>query len=343
LGNRPTFDVDVEPFARLRNEELSGRSLVVLNDTPSPNERAGRRLMEYVESGGGLLVILGENGGRAWTGPAADLLPGPWSAPIDRSKDWGGTLSFIDYDHPVFERFSAPRSGDFSTAKFFRYRRLTTGADNRILARFDDGSVALAEKRVGEGRVLVWASTLDTFWNDLAVQPVYLPFVHLLVQHVSGYAEAEHWHNVGDVLDVGRYLDMAGASAAFKDNAQAELVALKPSGEKSYLSQEEGRTLLTLEEQGFYDIRQVESQTAQPLSLAVNLDLAESDLSSLDPEELEAAVTFRAGAGEAASVLEWTPEDQESSQSGWWFLLIAALVLLAAETVFSNRLSRLAR
>jgi hypothetical protein len=348
LGNRPTFDVAVKPFARLRNEDLTGRSLVVLNDTPAPNERTGRRLLDYVESGGGLVVILGERSGKAaWTGPAAELLPGSWSAPIDRSKDWGGTLSYIDYDHPIFERFSAPHSGDFSTAKFFRYRRLTTGADGRILARFDDGSVALAEKRIGEGRVLVWASTLDTFWNDLALQPVYLPFVHLFTQYASGYAEAEHWHNVGDVLEIGRYIDIAGASvplpAGFKDESQSELVALKPSGEKSYLSREEDRTLLTLEEQGFYDIRVVESQTAQPLSLAVNLDLTESDLSSLDPEELEAAVAFRGEPGEAASALEWTPEDQESSQSVWWLLLIAALVLLAAETVFSNRLSRLAR
>jgi hypothetical protein len=348
LGNRPTFGVDVKPFARLRGEDLTRRSLVILNDTPPPNEPAGRRLVDYVEAGGGLVVILGERSGTAgWTGPAAELVPGPWGAPVDRSKDWGGTLSYIDYSHPIFELFSAPRSGDFSTAKFFRYRRLATLGDDRVLARFDDGSVALAEKRVGEGKVLVWASTLDTFWNDFAVQPVYLPFVHQFAQYASGYAEAEHWHNVGDVLEIGRYLDVAGASislpADFEDGAQSGLVVLKPSGEKSFLSQEDGRTLLTLEEQGFYDIRVAESQSAQPLSLAVNLDLTESDLSSLDPEELEAAVAFRGEPSAGESRVKWTPEDQEGRQSVWWFFLVAALLLLAAETIFSNRLSLTAR
>jgi hypothetical protein len=346
LGNRPAFDVNVKPFTRLRSGDLDGSSLVILNDTPPPNESTGRRLLDYVEAGGGLVVILGERSGRTgWTGPAAELAPGTWGGAVDRSKDWGGTLSFIDYSHPVFELFSAPRSGDFSTAKFFRYRRMDTQPDDVVLARFDDGSVALAEKRVGEGKALFWASTLDTFWNDLALQPVYLPFVHLFARYVSGYAETEHWHTVGDVMDMGRYLDRGAASlpAGFEGDAQPELVALQPSGETSILSEEGGRALLTLEEQGFYDIRVAESQGGQSLSLAVNLDLTESDLSSLDPEELEAAVAFRGERSGAASGMEWTAEDQEGRQSVWWYLLVAALIVLAAETVFSNRLSRAAR
>ena len=30
-----------------------------------------------------------------------------------------------------------------------------------VLARFDDGAPALIERRVGSGRVLIWASSLD--------------------------------------------------------------------------------------------------------------------------------------------------------------------------------------
>ena len=41
-----------------------------------------------------------------------------------------------------------------------------------ILASFDDGAVALSERSVGNGRVLVWASTLDAYWNNIPQQPV---------------------------------------------------------------------------------------------------------------------------------------------------------------------------
>ena len=60
---------------------------------------------------------------------------------------------------------------------------------------------ALTEQPVGKGRVMVWASTVDNDWNDLAVQPVLLPFVHQLVKHASGYAPAKPAFTVGDPFD----------------------------------------------------------------------------------------------------------------------------------------------
>jgi hypothetical protein len=358
VSDRPSFQVEVKKSASLGRDDLPGRSVVFWNDAPPPDQTAGRRLRSFVESGGGLVVALGEgSGGREWKGEAADLLPASWSDALDRSADWGGTLAYLDYDHPVFELFGAPRSGDFSSAKFFRYRPLAPDLQRGILARFDDGAVALAEKAVGEGKVLVWTSTLDTFWNDLALQPVFLPFIHQLVKHAAGYTEAASWHAVGEVLDLSRHLELAKASApagaagatsassrrAGDSPTVAELVAVAPSGEKVYLSRQEDRRLLTLEEQGFYNLRYVDGHSAGPSALAVNLDLRESDLSSLDPEEVAAAVSSRESAGTEPLGGGWTPEEQERRQRVWWYLLVAALLLLAVETVFSNRLSRIAR
>ena len=346
LGDRPSFSVAVKPSNAFGRGDLEGRSVIVLNDAPPPGRAAGQLLREFVEKGGGLVVALGEQSGTAdWEGQARELLPASVGASVDRSADWGGTLAYIDYDHPVFELFSAPRSGDFSPARFFRYRPLTTTGPEPmaggVLARFDDGAIALAEKRVGEGRVLIWTSTLDTFWNDLALQPVYLPFVHQLVKHAAGYAEARAWRSVGEVLDLSQHLELAGR--AFGGTAAgAELVALAPSGEKSFLSRQQDRHLLTLEEQGFYEFRSLDTEQPEPVSLAVNLDLTESDLSSVDPEEVTAAVSSReTDSVQAAGA--WIPEEQERRQRVWWYMLVAALALLALETLWSNRLSRLAR
>ncbi len=119
----------------------------------------------------------------------AALLPGPFGAAVDRSADWGATLAYLDYGHPVFELFRGPHSGDFSSARFFRYRKLE--AKDGVLSRYDDGAVALAGNAVGKGRVLVWTSSLDTAWNDLALQPVFLPFLHQLVRHTASHAESK--------------------------------------------------------------------------------------------------------------------------------------------------------
>ncbi len=80
---------------------------------------------------------------------------------------------------------------------------MTPAKDAQILARFDDGAPALVERRVGNGRVLVWTSSLDLQGNDLPLKSVFLPFVHRMVTTLASYTERPSWLTVGDVLEAG--------------------------------------------------------------------------------------------------------------------------------------------
>jgi hypothetical protein len=101
--------------------------------------------------------------------------------------------------------------------------------------------------------------------------------------------------------------------------------------------------LLTLDEQGFYEVRRAGGARSEAVSLAANLDLSESDLAHLDPEELVASVTFRTGEAADAAGASGTLSERSRRQDYWWYLLVAAFVLFATETVLSNQLSRAAR
>ncbi|MCH7991333.1 MAG: BatA domain-containing protein [Gemmatimonadetes bacterium] len=181
------FDVRTRRASVVRPVDLEGTDAVFLNDVQIDGGSA-ERLRAYVEAGGGILVALGQDGG--WPASAADMLPGTVGPMEDRIQGRGGRLGYLDYEHPVFEVFAGPRSGDFTGARFYRARRLELSDSATALARFDDGSVALAELSYGRGKVLVWTTSLDAFWNDLALQPVYLPFVHRLAEYMGGRAEA---------------------------------------------------------------------------------------------------------------------------------------------------------
>ncbi len=349
IGDRPSFRIGSKALSQLRPSDLAGTDVVILNDVPSLSAGPAGLLSEFVKNGGGLVVVLGEASSRSsFTEGASELFPAALGGVVDRARDWGGTLSYLDYGSPVFEVFNAPHSGDFSGAKFFRYRVFESAVSEGVLARYDDGVPALVERRLGSGRVLIWTSTLDTFWNDLARQPVFLPFMHQLAKHAASYAEASSWHTVGEVLDVDRYLAMIleGESRDGLSGRSFDLVVTAPSSRKIILPRTEERALLPLEEQGFYDIRRAGTGGgASSSSVAVNLDTAESDLSPLDPEELVASVTFRdtTAAGAVGSEAGDSREAQEGRQGYWWFLLAGALLLLATETFLSNRLSMAAR
>jgi hypothetical protein len=72
--------------------------------------------------------------------------------------------------------------------------------------------------------------------------------------------------------------------------------------------------------------------------VASNVDLRESDLTAMDPQEVVAAALGHAGrvaTGEPEAVP--TDQAQEGAQRIWWYLLFAGLLLLGAETVVANR------
>ena len=335
IGTSPSFDVTERSVDQVTTDDVAAAAVIVLNDVGLPSGAVGTAITRFVENGGGLVVALGER--VRWPGDEIGLLPGSFDAPADRDGR-GGALGFVDYSHPVFEVFSTPRSGDLTAPRFYRYRPVDPRPEATVLARFDNGAAALVEAMVGEGRVLLWTSTLDSFWNDFALKPIYLPFAHKVVEYLAGYTAPTPYLTVGQVLDLAEYPGAAGI-----DVASANLVVRDPSEDRLAVG-EDGRTgFIDLRQQGFYEIRDTESESSAPVTVAVNVDLAESNLERVDPQELVATVTGRA-AGDRSVTAErqLEPEDLERRQTLWWYLMIGALGFLAVETVVSNRLSRTA-
>ncbi len=326
LGESPRFEAVVAPADSVSADALGRASVLILNDAPVAQSTA-ERIQRFVERGGGLFVALGDRG--SWP-EGADILPAALAAPVDRSSGAAARLGALEYGHPVFEVFRAPRTGDFSSARFYGYRGTTPAPGAQVVARFDDGAAALLERKVGNGRVLLWTSTLDLYWNDLAVKPVYLPFVHRVVRHLGGYREPEPWRTVGDVVEPTLEPLVERVSADSR-------VVVTPSGQRLTLD-EEGPDVLELSEQGFYEVRARNREADRPVVVASNVDLTESNLAGMDPQEVVAAAMGRAG-GPGMSDAPAAPTDQaqEAAQRIWWHLLFAGLLLLAAETIVANK------
>jgi uncharacterized membrane protein len=322
LSDAPALDVTSRSVDAISDQDLGSAAIVVVNDVAvSPG--LGDRLMRYVERGGGLLIVGGPR--ASWQGDSAGSLPAQLGAMVDRTTGSAARLGALDFSHSVFEPFRAPRSGDFSTARFYAYRTVIAAREAQTIARFDDGAPALLERRVGSGRVLLWASSVDLQWNDLALKPVYLPFAHRMARHLAAYEERPAWATVGEVLEPGR------------GSARATRVALTPSGKRVMLD-DEGSDVLSIDEPGFYEVRAQGRDSDPPLTVASNVDLTESDLTPMDPQEVVAAATGRAGApGADQAGAAPTDASQEQAQKIWWSLLFAGLIFLGVETVLANR------
>ena len=345
IGEAPRFDASLQSPEALAGDAMNRARVILLNDVAT-SEAAAAKLVTFVEGGGGLLMALGQR--ASWPASRAAWLPATIGQTVDRTRGAAARLSGMDYGHAVFEPFRAPRSGDFSTARFYSYRSLAAAKDASVIARFDTGEPALVERAAGRGRVIVFGSTLDLNWNDLALKPMFLPFVHQLGRHLSGFKEQPAWLTIGQVLDVDAAEIAAGATSGSAARAAAGRAILTPSGQRRDLQppaaatpgQTPAAAALELTEQGFYEIRGSGRDPGPTIVAASNVSLAESNLDRMDAKELVAAVTGNGPSGSTSGQDVLPDEAQELAQRVWWYLLFAGILLLIAETALAHRYSR---
>lgn len=139
-------------------------------------DRAGRaRLASYLRDGGRVFLTLGPDVDLPSLGEvlgvAVRLAPEVVAATGDEA-----TLVAADSRHPVLRRLTGPASS-LGRVSIEQYRRVLDEAGWSVLARFAGGALALGERQVGRGTLLVFASDLDNRWNRFPVQPSFAPFL----------------------------------------------------------------------------------------------------------------------------------------------------------------------
>jgi Aerotolerance regulator N-terminal/von Willebrand factor type A domain len=331
----PRFVVTATPAPRA-GDFAAGH--VVLLDDPAPLAPAlAPAAAAFVRAGGGMLVILGPRGAtQAWSTAWTALLGGAPGVPQQPEGSSGAGLVALSFDHPIFEVFRAPGSGDFGSTRVYRYRRFRVdpASGATMLAQYDDGMPALLEHRLGAGKVLVWTSPFDNVWSDLPVQPVFLPLVHQMVRYLANFVRRPGALTVGALLDVGQVRAALGAATG------ADLVLETPDGRHVPLDSESAGA--PVDTPGFYRVRRLDGRPPAQ-DVAVNVDPVEGDLAPLDVKAFVGAIAPRAGTAATAGTAVLSPAERERRQGVWWYLVVGAVVVALAETLLSNRLPALRR
>jgi len=184
---------------------LQSHAVILLASTRGLDQRGRELLAGFLNRGGGVLLAASPDvdaevaAGAVGGSIELTTLPPPAgpAAPAPR------TLAPVDVRHPVFRSFAA----EAATLGLVSFRRIAAvrGADCQPLARFSSGEPALLECARGEGRALLFASDLDTRWNDFPVHATFVPFLHEVVSYLAG------GHTDGSSYLVGR--TPAGAPA----------------------------------------------------------------------------------------------------------------------------------
>ncbi|MFN7977646.1 MAG: BatA domain-containing protein [Vicinamibacterales bacterium] len=162
-------------------------ALVVLG-TRTLDRRGRDRVAAYLRDGGHVLLALGPDLDvptlADTLGLPLRLAPDPVAPPADDAA-----IVVSDPRHPVWRQLVGARSA-LGRLLIEQYRRVLDESGWTVLARFAGGAVALAERRVGQGTVLLFASDLDNHWNRFPLEPGFAPFVLDTMRYLT--RDAQH-------------------------------------------------------------------------------------------------------------------------------------------------------
>jgi Aerotolerance regulator N-terminal/von Willebrand factor type A domain len=314
-SNEPAYTLTAASPDQAMNLALAKYPFIVLSDLPTPLAKGlESNLREYVNKGGALLVALGTH--SRGTVPVADLVI---SGNRIETPEGGRFQTVISADatHPVIRR-----NNEWSGIKFFQTAKVEPGTA-RIIARLSDSSPILIDHQVGEGRVLIFASTLDNISNDLPISASFVPFVEQASHYLGNIEDRPSNYRAGSFLDL----------RTSKSSTSGASEVTGPKGERVLTLSEAAKAQgVTLENEGFYDVRR---PTGQHELAAVNADRKESNLEPIPTETIQ----LWQNTGGSTNSSQSGPATKQVPQTVdlWWYVMILALILAIAESLIGNR------
>lgn len=312
------FEVATVGPQELDEQMLQQRDVVVLLNSGSDLSSAqAAALTSYVKEGGSVFLAPADRvSAQQFNQQLGAISP----ATLDESITMTGSdylvIADIDRRHPVL----LPLGTDWGV-RFQGYWSVTPQADADVLMQFDNSRPALLERVVGRGRVMLFASSLDTEWNNLPLQGLYLPFIHESLRYLAQASLKDRAYRVGDVIDLTA---LAGEGETLTVTAVNGSNSVLPAGTRAYSATETGFVGITNEDGMQY--------------YAINADPEESMLEKIGPSSLEDKI-MNPETTPIQSVEVRTTElmvEREGPQKIWWWLLALVLLILLAETRIAN-------
>jgi hypothetical protein len=328
-SGRPDAFVQVELLSALQFEAADWTlyDAVFIMDAPAFGAGTGAQLHALVESGKGVVVILGPRSDlRAHNAWLPDLgLPslGDIWQEEGASTQWAN----VDWAHPLFEGLfeETPKAISPTINRLVR----TMGGEALTIISTGVGLPFLVEARVGRGHAMLMTSSPDPDWSDFYRVGIFPPLMVRLAAYLSGTAEGGETAKFdAGVPGTIQRLGMAPTTPAELTGEETSLQVIPraiPAGFEYPVP--------PLKDCGIYDLKQ---DGRRVTLLAVNVPALETDIGELPIENPEKFWGGRLQRTVKASALSEVILESRYGRELWKTFLVVALLLLVAEMLLGR-------
>lgn len=160
----------------LKDLNLNQYDAIVLANTGVLDEKVEEDLLAWVQQGGGLFV----SAGSKW--PAAPH--SPLNLIRTKSVSSGGFLAKPTEVDPALAHIPGLEEFEWSEIEVHQFRPVEqlSGATAILSA---NGNPVLIKKKVGQGTVLIWLSSVDRAWTNFPAKPLFAPLIRELIASLA--------------------------------------------------------------------------------------------------------------------------------------------------------------
>lgn len=313
----------------------SDAQVVVIDGVTTFSERTADTLLAYLENGGAAMYFLSDAADVSNLTLLHARAGGKLVLPFTPGgvREYGGddaasdgaalTFAMANFDDPMLKRFRDVR--ELAEVRFTRALQTErTKGKGQILIRFNDETIAMAKAPVGAGALLLCNFSAARNAGDFARRPLFVPFVHELLQGLRPHSGSARESYVGQPASATVPLSAAATSVRFTDPAG--------EGENANITRSETEAVVIVAQTRMPGFHRILADDQRVGAIAVNVDPRESALESLTERQLLGLVQRPGGGVNVASggdsaALKAAIEGKPL----WHYFLVAALCALALE------------
>ncbi|OQX92192.1 MAG: hypothetical protein B6D58_04135 [candidate division Zixibacteria bacterium 4484_95] len=316
--------IEISDFSR---QTLAGFDVIVLNNISALPPSYFNSLGDFVASGGGLFLILGEKSNieayRKFINDEAGIKLGE---KIKTSKTSQGQsyFSFDDFDltHPIFKIYSS-ESFDSPIIPPLKVQVINPLKGGIPLARLSDKTVLLAMAE--NGRVIVMGTGLNLKSSDISLHSFIVPFVVRAVEYLaSASGPTDEYFLTGQPAIINLPTGFKASSARFTGPDCDETIEVARGAYGAFFN------IPSAGFPGFYAIT-ADSDTVGFFS--VNHDSSESAVETISPQHLKEKLSQDLTFIENRVGLKEEVMQAKFGFELWKYCLLFALILLVAESL----------
>jgi len=325
---------DYLPPTRIESGTLKKYQVVILSNVPRVDGILLSSVSDYVRTGGGLIVFLGdkvdlrhynENLNKKLSLPMFTETIGEMG-----QKEVYLTLGKIDFSHPIFSGVFEDEKKNIESPLFFFLIKMQVQPEQNNIIEFSNQYPFLLESTFDHGKVMLFATAIDPNWSDLHLKGIFVPIMNRCVAYLAGNANKS-----GQNYLINQVLSTNVSGIDNFTNFQVE----KPDGKLAKIVPQvsEGYYKINFQESDIAGIYSLYSGNRLVTKWAVNPDPGESDVSKINNERLKEII------GETTIILVQNEQSLLNtitrSRYGnelWKYFIGIALIFLLIEMILAR-------